>query len=120
MSTGADSDDRLDIDLTDELPILVETAVVDSEDRVTLVVSDDEPAEHTARFSALSAHEAESIEALKNDLERRAAKIEELQRDIERLSERWLEIERHLAAKDAQVADLSRTPSAARNEIAQR
>jgi chromosome segregation ATPase len=120
MSTGADSDDRPDIDLTDELPILVDTVVLDSEDRVTMVVSDDESGEHTARFLALAAHEAESIEALKIDLERRAAKIEELERDIERLSERWLEIERHLGEKDAKVGDLSRALAAARNEIAQR
>lgn len=119
MSTGVDSDDRLDIDLTDELPILIETVVVDS-DGLTMVVSDDETGEHTGRFLTLSEHDVESIEALKLDVERRAAKIEELERDLARLSERWLEIERHVAEKDSTVGDLNRALEAARNEIAQR
>jgi len=120
MSTDPDQNDRLDIDLTDELPILIETAVLESEDRVTMTVADDDTGEHTAHFLTLTPHEAQSVETLKNDLERRAAKIEELERDIGRLSGRWLEIERHLIDKDTVIGDLTSALATARNENGER
>ena len=120
MSTDPDQEDRLDVDLTDELPILIETAVLDSEEGVAVAVGDDETGEHTAGFLALAAHEAENVAALKSDLDRRAAKIEELERDIGRLSGRWLEIERHLVEKDAAISDLTNAYASARTELAER
>ena len=120
MSTDPGQEEHLDIDLTDELPILIETAVLDSEERVTVAVADDETGEHTARYVALAAHEAESVAALKTDLELRAAKIEELERDIGRLSGRWLEIERHLVDKDAAITDLTQMLASTRAELAER
>src|SRR5262245_3042574 len=108
MPIDPDQDDRIDIDLsdvdlTDELPVLIETAVFESDKH--LIAVDDEDGEHTARVVALvSEEEAESIERLKQDLEQRAAKIAELERDIERLSARWLEIERLSSEKDAAIS----------------
>jgi chromosome segregation ATPase len=120
MSIDPDQDDRLDIDLTDELPILIETAVLESEARVTVAVGDDETGEHTARFLELASQEAESVEALKSDLQQRAAKIEALERDIGRLSGRWLEIERHLIEKDGALGNLSAALETAQSELGER
>ena len=121
MPIDSDQDDRIDIDLsdvdlTDELPVLIEAAVFES-DKHLIAVPDDEGSEHTARVMALVSEEAESIEGLKQDLEQRAAKIEELERDIERLSTRWLEIERLLNEKDAAIGSLTGALEAARSTI---
>jgi chromosome segregation ATPase len=121
MPIDPDQDDRVDIDLstsdlTDELPVLIETAVFES-DKHLIAVPEDEDSEHTARVMALVSAEAESIEGLKQDLEQRAAKIKELERDIERLSTRWLEIERLLNEKDAAIGSLTGALEAARSAI---
>jgi hypothetical protein len=92
MPKTPDQDGRVDIDLsdvdlTDELPVLIETAVFES-DKHLVVVAEDEDTENTARVMALVSQEVESVEALKTDLEQRAAKIEALERDIERLNTR--------------------------------
>ena len=121
MPIDPDQDDRIDIDLsdvdlTDELPVLVETAVFESDKH--LIADEDEDSEHTARVVALvSQEEAGSIERLKHDLEQRAAKIEELERDIERLSARWLEIERLLSEKDTAISSLTSALEAARSAL---
>jgi chromosome segregation ATPase len=119
MPTDPDQSDRIDIDLsdvdlTDELPILIETAVFES-DKHLIALDADEDAEHTARVMALAPHEAEGVEALKNDLEQRAAKVQALEGDIARLSERWLEIERRLTEKDAAISSLTLALEAARS-----
>ncbi len=124
MPTDPDQDDRLDVhlsdaDLTNELPILIDTAVFESDQRLIAVQEDDE-AEDTARVMALVAQDAESVAGLKADLEQRAAKIEALERDIERLSERWLEIERRLNEKDEAIDSLTGALEAARSEIKER
>lgn len=114
MSNNPSEDDRLDNDPTDELPILLETAVLDPDDhRVATVVTvpgDDETGEHTVRFAALTtaADEAAAanIDALRSHLEEREAKIAALETDIGRLSTRWLDVERHLSEKDASIAEL--------------
>jgi hypothetical protein len=116
MPTDPDQDDRVDIDLTDELPVLIETAVFES-DKHLIALPEDEGAEHTARVMALASEEAESIEVLKKDLDQRAAKIEALERDIARLSERWLEIERHLNEKDTAISSLTSALEAAQSTI---
>src|SRR5215471_9231277 len=111
MSNSPDQDDRIDIDLsdvdlTDELPVLIETAVFES-DKHLVVVSEDEDTENTARVMALVSQEVESIEGLKTDLEQRAAKIEALEHDIERLNTRWLDIERRVNEKDSAINSLT-------------
>src|SRR3954454_18874388 len=98
--------DLTDVDLTDELPILIETAVFES-DKHLVPVSEDEDSEHTARVMALVSQEVETVDELKKDLEHRAAKVEALEHDIERLSGRWLEIERSLDDKDAAIGSLT-------------
>src|SRR6516162_2386424 len=123
MPTDPDQDDRIDIDLTDvdltdELPILIETAVFESNKH--LIAAADDAGEHTARIMALSPHEAESVEALKQDIEQRAAKIQALEGDIARLSGRWLEIERRLNEKDAALSSLAAALEAARAALKER
>jgi chemotaxis protein MotB len=105
MSNSPADDERLDHDPTDELPILLETAVLDPDEHR---VSGEDTGEHTALYAAVS-HEAASLDALKHDLELRAAKIESLERDIARLSARWIDVERHLTEKDTVIANLNAT-----------
>jgi chromosome segregation ATPase len=124
MPTDPDQNDHIDIDLTDvdltdELPILIETAVFESNKHLVAVDEDDAGA-HTARIMALSSHEAESVEALKKDLEQRATKIQALEDDIARLSERWLEIERRLNEKDVALNSLAAALEAARAALKER
>jgi hypothetical protein len=123
MPTHPDQDDRIDIDLTDvdltdELPILVETAAFESSKHLLAV--DDDEGEHTARIMALSSHDPDSVEALKQDLEQRALKIATLEGDIARLSGRWLEIERRLNEKDAALSSLTTAFEAARSALKER
>ena len=121
MPNNPDQDDRIDIDLsdvdlTDELPVLIETAVFES-DKHLVAVAEDEDSENTARVMALVSHEVESVEALKADLQQRAAKIEALEGDIERLNSRWLDIERRLNEKDGAISSLTGALEAARSAI---
>ena len=124
MPTDRDQDDRIDIDLsdvepTDELPVLIETAVFESEKHL-IAIDEDAEGERTARILALAAHEAEGVEALKKDVEQRAAKIEALENDIARLSARWLEIERRLTEKDTAINSLTAALEAARSALKER
>ncbi len=124
MPTDRDQDDRIDIDLsdvepTDELPVLIETAVFESEKHL-IAIDEDAEGERTARILALAAHEAEGVEALKKDVEQRAAKIEALENDIARLSARWLEIERRLTEKDTAINSLTTALEAARSALKER
>jgi chromosome segregation ATPase len=124
MPTDPDQDDRIDIDLsdvdlTDELPVLIETAVFESEKHL-IAIEDNDEVEHTARVLALAPYEAESVEALKRDLEQRATKIDALESDIARLSERWLEIERRLTEKDTAISSLTGALEAARSALKER
>src|SRR5436190_24056737 len=114
MSNNPLDEQRLDNDPTDELPILLETAVLDPDvHRVATVVSvpgDDETGQHTVRFAALTTPEDEAarahLDSLHSHLEERDAKIAALAQDIGRLSSRWLDVERHLSQKDASIAEL--------------
>ena len=108
MSNSPADEERLDSDPTDELPILLETAVLDPEEHGVLLVADEEPTgEHTAHYPTLGAHErGANVDALKSDLEQRGAKIAALEQDIARLSARWLDVERHLNAKDTLIEEL--------------
>jgi len=123
MPNNPDQDDRIDIDLsdvdlTDELPVLIETAVFES-DKHLVAVPDDEDSENTARVVALVSQDVESVEALKTDLEQRAAKIEALERDIERLNTRWLDIERRVNEKNNAISSLTGALEAARSAISE-
>ena len=108
MSNSPADEERLDSDPTDELPILLETAVLDPDEHRVLLVVDEEPTgEHTAHYPQLDGEEGTNLAALKSDLEQRGAKIAALEQDISRPSARWLDIERHLNAKDTVIADLN-------------
>jgi len=120
MSTDPDQDNRRDTDITDELPILIETVVLDPGEASKMANARDDTGEHTGNFSTLAGHEAKSVEALKHDLQRKAAKIEELEGDIARHSKRWLDVERVLVEKDAQIGDLSSALATARTELVER
>lgn len=121
MPIDSDQDDRIDIDLsdvelTDELPVLVEPALFESDKR-PIVASEDLDAEHTARVLALVSEEAESVEELKKGLEQRTAKIEALECDVERLLSRTREIERLLNDKDTAISSLTGALEAARSAL---
>jgi chromosome segregation ATPase len=120
MSTDADQENRRDTDITDELPILIETVVLEPGEGPKTADARDDTGEHTGNFSTLVRHEAESVEALKHDLERKAAKIAELEGDIARQSKRWPDVERVLLEKDAQIGDLSNALASARTELVER
>jgi chromosome segregation ATPase len=107
MSNSPDDDERLDIDRTDELPVLLETVVLDAEDpRLPPTDTLDDTSEHTVRYHAPA--EAAELDELKNDLAARGAKIAALETDIARLAARWGDVEKHLSAKDAEIAALKR------------
>jgi chromosome segregation ATPase len=122
MSNNSASEETLSDDAaTDELPILLETAVLDPEQHrirpLVSVAGDDtgeHTGEHTLRFPAPGA-EADlvaDLDALRLDLRVRDSKIDRLERDLAHLSARWQEIERVLAEKDGVIADLNRTLAA--------
>ncbi|HEX5047706.1 MAG TPA: FHA domain-containing protein [Gammaproteobacteria bacterium] len=128
MSNNPIEEDRLDNDPTDELPILLETAVLDPDDhRVATVVTvpgDEETGQHTVRFAALTtaADEAAAanLDALRSHLEERDAKIAMLETDIGRLSARWIDVERHLSEKDSSIVELETVVKELRAALAER
>ncbi|HZF30067.1 MAG TPA: FHA domain-containing protein [Gammaproteobacteria bacterium] len=128
MSNNPVEDERLDNDPTDELPILLETAVLDPEEhRVAAIVSvpgDEETGQHTVRFAALTTAADDAavanLDALRANLEQRDAKIAMLESDISRLSSRWLDVERHLTEKDTSIAELDGVVTGLRAAVAER
>lgn len=109
MANSPDDDDRLDLERTDELPVLMESMVVDASDsHLGLAASVDDTSEHTAHFTVFGAAESAAVEELKNDLAERGAKIAALETDIARLTARWHDVEQHLSTKDAEIAALKR------------
>jgi chromosome segregation ATPase len=128
MSNNPFDDERLDNDQTDELPILLDTAVLEPEEhRVRAVVSvpgdDDTGQYHTLRIAALTTADEPAIgdlEALRTNLAERDAKIATLENEIGRLSSRWLDVERSLSAKDAAIAELEPLVTELRAALAER
>jgi chromosome segregation ATPase len=129
MSSNPFDNERLDNDQTDELPILLDTAVLDpDEQRVATVVSvpgDDDTGQYpTVRFAALTTAADESavanIEALRAHLAERDEKIAALENDIGRLSSRWLDVERHLSDRDASIAEFEAVVAELRAALAER
>jgi septal ring factor EnvC (AmiA/AmiB activator) len=113
-----------DNDHTDELPVLVETVVLDPA-RATLIDTDsldslEDTAERTARFHLDPAANEVEVESLQSDLAARSQQIAALEQDIARLNARWSDVERHLTAKDARIEDLSRVISELRRTLADR
>jgi chromosome segregation ATPase len=120
-------EERLDSDPTDELPILLETAVLDPEDRrVVAAISapgDDDTAQHRVRLHAFAAaadeDEAESRDALRARLEQREAEIATLENDLRRLSARDTDLERSLVDRDAAVGERDAAIAALRASLAE-
>jgi chromosome segregation ATPase len=110
MSNSPADDERLDTDPTDELPILLETAVLDpAEYGVSAASGEDPTGEHTAHHPTLATGDEAVVDGLKSDLEQRGARIVALEKDISRLAARWLDVERHLTSKDALIDELKAT-----------
>jgi chromosome segregation ATPase len=115
----------LDNDPTNELPILVETAVLDPA-MVTAAVApgdsvsvEDATGEHTARYPIIddTGEPSASVVALQSDLETRAAKIEALEVDIRRLSGRWLDVEQRLTDKEAVIENVTAALAASKQAL---
>jgi chromosome segregation ATPase len=110
--------DDMDDERTDELPVLLETVVLDAADprlpgppsAPALATNEglEDTAEHTARYPAFAAAEAAELEDLRSDLEARGARIAALESDIARLTARWADVEAHLSSKDTEIAALKR------------
>jgi ABC-type transporter Mla subunit MlaD len=90
------SDDQDDNDNTDELPVLLETVVL--EDELTPSVVHEDTGQHTALYQA-KAEEHSQAAALRTDLAVRSAKIDALETEVARLSDRC----RELADRDAEL-----------------
>src|SRR3990170_3291465 len=95
------SDDR-DNDHTDELPVLLETVVLED------ATVPEDTADHTALYQPRGDEHTQAA-ALRTDLAVRSAKIEELEAEIVRLSDRCRELESQLGPKEASIRDLGRT-----------
>jgi len=115
MPTNLREDDALDNEPTDELPILLETAVLDPA-MVSAAIAprdfvavEEATGEHTVLYPVMADEERADLVALRSDLEARAAKIQALEADIRRLSGRWLDVERHLNEKEAVIEQLTTT-----------
>ena len=109
------SDDRDDNDHTDELPVLLETVVL--EDEIALPASPEDTGEHTALYPARAAAPPSQAAALRTDLAVRSAKIEELEAEIARLSDRCHNLEAQLAPKEASIRDLGQALAATRQTV---
>ncbi len=108
MPINSRDDDLQDNDPTDELPILVETAVLDpalvaEAIRPAFAMHDDTGAQ-TARYPALAPQEYDRLD---EELKSRNEKVEALEAEIRRLSARWLDLERQLAEKDGVIERLT-------------
>lgn len=128
MSNNPADNDRLDNDATDELPILLETAVLDpAEHRVHPLVSvagDDDTGEYTMRYATLG-HDVEAqlgagAAALRRDVEEREARIAALEQNFAALAGRSADLERRLAEKDAAIAKLNGTVATQRELLDER
>lgn len=121
--TNNPADDDAFEDATDELPILLDTAVLDAEEyhvATSVTVGSDDTSEHTALFAAPVLEANEELEGLLSDLQAREAKIAALEQDIARLSLQWQEVERHLNAKDRTIGELESTVAELRRALAER
>jgi len=115
MSTNSRDNELLDNDPTDELPILLETAVLDPAVAAAAVAQpnytplEEATGEHTAHYPVTPDASSAAVDDLKHDLEARGAKIESLEADIRKLSARWVDVERHLSDKEALIEHLTGT-----------
>jgi chromosome segregation ATPase len=125
MSINSRDNELLDNDPTDELPILVETAVLDPA-VVTAAVApgdsvsvEDATGEHTARYPTIddTGGPSASVVALQSDLQARAAKIEALEVDIRKLSGRWLDVEQRLTDKEAVIENVTAALAASKQAL---
>jgi hypothetical protein len=105
-----------DLDHTDELPVLLETVVLDEGGMPHLLSSShDDTSEQTAIFAA--ANPGAMAAELQAEITAREAKIQAVEADIARLSSRWQDVEKHLAEKDAAIAELNATIHALRQSL---
>lgn len=103
------SDDRDDNDHTDELPVLLESVVL--EDELPPAVAED-TGQHRALYPAM-AEAPGQVAALRTDLAVRSAKIDELETEVARLSDRC----RELANRETLLAELASSDRQLRKEL---
>lgn len=125
--TGDSRDEELqDNDPTDELPVLLETAVPDPNFVAEAVGTSaagpaEDFADHTVRFSRVAEERGrEELALLQRDLAERGTRLETLEAQVRRLSETMVELERQLAQRDADIARLERERDEAREAIGAR
>jgi hypothetical protein len=125
MSSDSRDEELQDNDPTDELPILVETAVLDPAFVREAMRSgdlqgvDDATGEHTVHYPLLAAeHQAhEALDSLQRDFAARGTQIDALQADLQRMATRWLELERQLGERDVSIGRLEAALAAARASL---
>lgn len=106
-----------DSDHTDELPVLLETVVLDEGGMPHLLGSShDDTSEQTALFAAADPSDVGA--EFQAEIAAREAKIQAVEADIARLSSRWQDVEAHLAEKDASIAELNATIDRLRQSLA--
>jgi len=103
------SDDQDNNDNTDELPVLLESVVL--EDELRPAVAED-TGEHGALYGARAESPSQAA-ALRTDLAVRSAKIDELEAEVARLSDRC----RELADRDTRLAELAGNDRRLRKEL---
>lgn len=103
------SDDQDDNDHTDELPVLLETVVL--EDELPAAVADD-TGQHRSLYPAMTEAPGQ-LAALRTDLAVRSAKIDELEAEVARLSDRC----RELANRETLLAELASSDRQLRKEL---
>jgi DNA repair exonuclease SbcCD ATPase subunit len=106
-----------DNDRTDELPVLVETVVLEPDEANA---SDEDLLEDTAERTAKFVSHTVELQSLQSDLAARGAQVTALEEDIARLNARWTDVERHLTAKDDHIEGLNRTLTELRRSLAER
>jgi hypothetical protein len=104
------SDDQHDNDPTDELPVLLETVVL--EDELSPPVVPEDTGQHAALYQGKAEQHSQAA-ALRTDLAVRSAKIDALEAEVARLSDRC----RELADRDARLAELAGNDQRLRQEL---
>jgi predicted RNase H-like nuclease (RuvC/YqgF family) len=103
-----------DNDHTDELPVLLDTVVLDDgRDPPAATLLAENTGQHTALYAMARGHET----ALASDHAAHTARIAELEADVQGLAGRHRELEQHLAEKEALIGHLKHTIAALRESV---
>jgi chromosome segregation ATPase len=103
-------------DDTSELEVLTATVVFDPDHDYE---SESDAATHSFETSARSSADAESVAALKSDLQRREENINNLQYDMAELRARWTGLEKELKAREELTDNVTRELEESNRKLAQ-